>query len=91
MKDKIRKRITQILASAFLVAMVLLSVSGTAIPNALADNYNANEEYKGLNIEQFRELYNSTLKKDSEFMARYTNGKGNGINTSSTNIQPNNV
>lgn len=32
LKDKIRKRITQILASVFLVAMVLLSVSGTTIP-----------------------------------------------------------
>lgn len=91
MKDKIRKRITQILASAFLVAMVLLSVSGTAIPNAIADSNDTKQEYKGLNIEQFKELYNSTLKKDSEFMARYTNGKGNGINTGSTNIQPNNV
>ncbi len=86
MKDKIRKRIIQVLASVFLVAMVLLSVSGAAIPNALADNYNANEEYKGLNIEQFKDLYNKTLKKDSEFMARYTNGKGNGINTGSTKL-----
>ena len=84
--DKIRKRITQILASVFLVAMVLLSVSGTAIPNAIADNSDTKQEYKGLNIEQFKELYNSTLKKDSEFMARYTNGKGNGINTGSTKL-----
>ena len=60
MKDKIRKRITQILASAFLVAMVLLSVSGTAIPNAIADSNDTKQEYKGLNIEQFKELYNST-------------------------------
>ena len=80
MKAKIRKRITQILASVFLVAMVLLSISGTAIPNALADNYNANEEYKGLNIEQFRDLYNKTLKGENLFLERFTNGKGKGIN-----------
>lgn len=91
MKDKIRKRITQILASVFLVAMVLLSVSGTAIPNAIADSNDTKQEYKGLNIEQFKELYNSTLKKDSEFMARYTNGKGNGINTSSTKLYVHNA
>lgn len=87
MKDKIiRKRITQILASVFLVAMVLLSVSGSAIPNALADNYNANEEYKGLNIVQFKKLYNDILKKDSEFMARYS-----GANTSSTKLYVHNA
>lgn len=86
MKDKIRKRIVQVLASVFLVAMVLLSVSGAAIPNALADNYNANEEYKGLNIEQFRELYNSTLKGENLFLERFTNGKGKGINIKANKI-----
>lgn len=91
MKDKIRKRIVQVLASVFLVAMVLLSVSGTAIPNAIADSNDTKQEYKGLNIEQFKELYNSTLKKDSEFMARYTNGKGNGINTGSTKLYVHNA
>ena len=81
MKAKIRKRIVQVFASVFLVAMVLLSVSGTAIPNAIADSSDTKQEYKGLNIVQFKDLYNKTLKKDSEFMERYTNGKGNGINT----------
>ena len=84
MKSKIKQRIVQVLASVFLVAMVLLSVSDSAIPDALADTSTAKSEYIGL--KQFKDKYENALKTSSEFRARYGGNGSNGVNTKSTEL-----
>ena len=84
MKSKIKQRVIQVLASVFLVTMVLLSVSGSAIPDAIAESYDANKDFGARNISEFRDLYNRALKGNNLFDERF--GGSNKINIQSTKI-----